>query len=423
MKTLKRLSQFRPQKANANKGNPRGLTQLDKSLRRDGYSAPMVAAADGEIFAGSKRLERAADVFGVDVEPIVVHSDGTRPVIHVRDDIKTADDPRAVRLGVADNAIAHMDYDPDGELLALLAAEDAAIAEMVRADELSMKAALEFTQGEPQDAEPQIDRAAELNKKWKVSRGDLWRIGEHRLLCGDSTVREDVERVMGGEKAMCLLTDPPYNVDYKGNYIQSGNILDEGEKIWSDKSFTDKIENFPEWLNGVYKISDGVMGNGCAIYIWHPAGAEGLAFWDSWLWDEWHFQVDLVWNKQSLIIARWDYKPQHEPCMYGWKGTSRKWTGANNESTVWDYPRQQGTAGGKREHPTEKPLPVFQRCISNHDAQIVVDPFSGSGTTLVACQNLSRRCRAIEISPAYCAVILQRMTDAFPGIEIERVTA
>lgn len=142
MKTLKRLSQFRPQARNANKGKQAGLTQLDKSLRRDGYSAPMVAAADGEIFAGSKRLERAADVFGADIEPIVVHSDGTRPVIHVRDDIATADDPRAVRLGVADNAIAHMDYDPDGELLALLAAEDAAIADMVKADELSAKAIL-----------------------------------------------------------------------------------------------------------------------------------------------------------------------------------------------------------------------------------------------------------------------------------------
>lgn len=138
----RKLADFRPQRRNANRGRQAGLAQLDKSLRRDGYSAPMVAAADGEVFAGSKRLERAADVFGADVEPIVVHSDGTRPVIHVRDDIATADDPRAVRLGVADNLIAAIDHNPDGEMLALIAAEDAAIAEMVRADGLSAKAIL-----------------------------------------------------------------------------------------------------------------------------------------------------------------------------------------------------------------------------------------------------------------------------------------
>ena len=137
---MAKLAEFRPQRKNVNKGRDIGLTQLDKSIRRDGYSAPMVAAADGEIFAGSKRLERSADVFGLDVEPIVIHSDGTRPVIHVRDDIPTADDPRAVRLGVADNVIAHEDYDPDGALLAELAVQDAALMEMVRLDDLSMAA-------------------------------------------------------------------------------------------------------------------------------------------------------------------------------------------------------------------------------------------------------------------------------------------
>ncbi len=138
----RKLSDFKPQRRNANRGNQAGLRELDKSIRRDGYSAPMVAAADGEIFAGSKRLERVADVYGLDVEPIIVESDGTRPVIHIRRDIATADDPRAVRLGVADNAIASADWNPDGELLALLAAEDAAIAEMVKADTVSAKAML-----------------------------------------------------------------------------------------------------------------------------------------------------------------------------------------------------------------------------------------------------------------------------------------
>ena len=137
---LQRLSAFRPQKKNVNLGKPYGLAALDKSIRRDGYSAPMVAAADGEIFAGSKRLETSADVFGPDVRPIVVHSDGTRPIVHVRDDIPDADDPRAKRLGYADNTIAVMDWNPDGELLAALAAEDATIADLARQENASLKA-------------------------------------------------------------------------------------------------------------------------------------------------------------------------------------------------------------------------------------------------------------------------------------------
>ena len=137
---IQKLSAFHPQHKNVNLGKPHGLAALDKSIRRDGYSAPMVAAADGEIFAGSKRLETSADVFGPDVRPIIVHSDGTRPIVHVRDDILTAEDPRAKRLGVADNVIAAMDWNPDGELLAALVADDAAIAEMARQEDASLKA-------------------------------------------------------------------------------------------------------------------------------------------------------------------------------------------------------------------------------------------------------------------------------------------
>jgi hypothetical protein len=162
-----KLSSFRPQRRNANKGNPRGLAQLDKSIRRDGYSAPMVAAADGEIFAGSKRLETAADVFGADVEPIIVHSDGTRPIIHVRDDIPTADDPRAVRLGVADNVIAVADWTPDGDILATLAAEDAAIAEMVKMESKSLEA-VRFVQ--PPDFYPvSVDEQGRLDQRKQIT--------------------------------------------------------------------------------------------------------------------------------------------------------------------------------------------------------------------------------------------------------------
>lgn len=156
----KKLKDFTPQRVNANKGNQRGLAALDKSIRRDGYSAPMIAAADGEIFAGSKRLERAADVFGLDVEPIVVESDGTRPVIHVRTDIPSADDPRAKRLGVADNIIAAADWTPDGEILAALAAEDKEIEELVKLEVSALR--------EVNDLSKLDQKSASINSQYMI---------------------------------------------------------------------------------------------------------------------------------------------------------------------------------------------------------------------------------------------------------------
>ena len=237
--------------------------------------------------------------------------------------------------------------------------------------------------------------------------GDLWLLGDHRLLCGDSTKEEDVARLMDGETAKMMVTDPPYNVEYEGNYIQSGRILKKEQKVWSGGIENDNLTNFGEWLCSAFDASDAAIDTGAAIYIWHPAGEDGKHFWSAWPYDKWHFQVDLVWNKTSLIISRWDYKPQHEPCMYGWKGKNRAWIGPNNEPTVWDIPRQQGASGETRKHPTQKPVECMARPIRNHEGS-VYDPFLGSGTTLIACEQLDRRCFGMEIDPAYCDVIVQR---------------
>jgi site-specific DNA-methyltransferase (adenine-specific) len=209
-----------------------------------------------------------------------------------------------------------------------------------------------------------------------------------------------------------MFTDPPYNVAYEGNYIQSGKILGGEDKMWNGNSFKDSIEDFSEWLKNCFLVADSALSEGAAIYIWHPSGAEGRHFWSAWPWDKWHFQVDLVWNKLSLIIARWDYKPQHEPVFYGWKGKNRSWIGPNNEPTVLDFKRQQGASGETRLHPTSKPVELCSRIIKNHAAKIVYEPFSGSGTTILACEQLGRKCRAIEISPGYVAVAIQRWADA-----------
>lgn len=316
-------------------------------------------------------------------------------------------------------AIAGSDKDKIETLLHQVNTDDEYVMKLLT--ETASDAGLDWNQPETRDAEPQINRADELQRQWGTALGQLWTLGEHRLLIGDCTIRENVERLMGGERADMLLTDPPYNVEYEGNYIQSGEILKKEQKIWSGGIENDNRSDFGEWLLSVYKSINEFMDDGCAIYIWHPSGSDGKYFWASWLWGLWHFQVDLVWNKKSLIISRWDYKPQHEPCMYGWKGKNRKWSGNNNEATVLDLARQQGNSGEERLHPTQKPPVLFEMAIKNHPTIAIFDPFCGSGTTIIAAHNLSRRCYAMEISPAYGAVILQRFSDAFPEIEIKQI--
>jgi DNA modification methylase len=244
---------------------------------------------------------------------------------------------------------------------------------------------------------------------WPVTKlGDLWELGDHRLLCEDSTDSETVSILMNGQKADMVFTDPPYNIDYEGNYIQSGEILKKEKKIWSGGIENDNLTNFGEWLKSVYNSIDQFMSNGCSIYIWHSSGEGGKHFWNAWPFKDWHFQVDLIWNKLSLIISRWDYKPQHEPCMYGWKGKNRKWGGPNNFSTVWDYPRQQGNSGEDRKHPNQKPIFLTERAIDAHRPFLTFDPFLGSGSTLIACEKKNTKCYGMELDPHYCDVIVNR---------------
>lgn len=417
-----RLAQFHPQRQNANKHKPHGLTALANSIQRDGYSAPMVAAADGEVFAGSARLEKSTELFGVEVEPIIVHSDGTRPIIHVRDDIPNADDARAKRLGVADNLIGVMDYEPDGAVLALLAAADDAIAQMVKQEDVSLAAVLKAANDAGQgEAEPQIDRAEELREKWQTSSGQLWQIGQHRLLCGDSTKREDVERVMQREKADLVLTDPPYSVDYvaKNRALQTigrSNLLTtdiEGDTL-STQETADTIWK-PSFENA-YNVSR----NGTVIYCFSPQGGDQMMMM-MMIRAQWNDRLhQLIWRKNSptFSMGRLDYQYQHEPILYTWRGTNHGYYGEIGRSVI-DIDRPSES----KLHPTMKPVELFQLLIGNSskDSELVYEPFAGSGTTLVACHNLNRKCRAIEISPAYCGVILQRMSDAFPGLEIVKL--
>lgn len=404
-----KLSKFRPQRKNVNLGKPHGVTMLDKSIRADGYSAAMTAA-DLEVFAGSKRLERSADIFGADVEPIIVHSNGDRPIIHVRDDIPNADDPRAKRLGYADNAIAAIDWNPDGAILAALAADDdKLIRDMIAADAASMAAVLAAANGNGSgDAEPQISRADELNEIWKVKPGDMFTVGSHRLLCGDCTVRADVERVMGGEKADCILTDPPYcSGGFQEAGKKSGSIGTRGEEMIANDTLSTR--GYISLMKSVLSLAE------CGVVYIFTDWRMWVNLFDVCESSGYGVRNMIVWDKQSPGMGR-GWRSQHELIMAAMRVTQ-----------PFDPHKAQGNViqsdrTGNQLHPTEKPVDLLQKILDVTDiAKVIYDPFAGSGPVMVACQNLNRKCRAIELSPVYVAVCLQRVADAFPGIVIERV--
>ena len=402
--TADKLERFRPQTRNANRHTQRGMGQLEASMRKYGYVTPMTAAADGEIIDGSARAETGAAVFGDDV--LVVHHDGTKPVIMVRDDIPSADTPEAREISIAANRIAqvNLDFDPEVLLGDLQAGID--LEQFWRQDELDVLLA-DLTPKTTGDTPAEIDRAEELRQLWNVQPGQLWQLGEHRLICGDCTDAATVARMMGGERAACMWTDPPYGVSYVGKTRDALTIENDG------------ADDLPALLAGFLAAANTALAPGAPFYIAHPAGARCLTFGNAIVAAGWQLHETLVWVKDSMVLGHSDYHYKHEPIYYGWlPGEGRsgrgdhagsKWYGNNAQVSVFEISRPKRS----EEHPTMKPPELVEAmlCNSTKAGDIVYEPFSGSGTTIIACENLSRRCRAVEISAAYVAVALQRWAD------------
>ena len=307
-------------------------------------------------------------------------------------------------------AMAATDKAKLDELFAGIETENADVLKML--DDIAEKERLEYAKRDPVDAEPQIDRAAELNEKWQVVTGDLWQIGGHRLLCGDSTKREDVERVMGGEKADMVFTDQPYNVA-----SESRNYAADKSKAMKDLSQSEWDKNFD--ITAVFPMLDEILAQDCAVYVCTSHWLVHTIW--TWMWKWSDFCSYCVWCKPnpmpSLSKRHWTWATELIPYAVRGKHISN-FPNDGHALNWWAIPKDKDT-----EHPTEKVLEVPTRAIqfSSNKGAIVFDGFCGSGTTMVACQNLNRKCRAIEISPNYCAVILERMATAFPELEIKKV--
>lgn len=403
--------------ANARTGHH--LERIAASLAQYGQRKPIVVnrSEDNKVEAGNGMLQAARLLGWTHIAAVFVEEDATT----------------AAAYGIADNRLAELsqwDYetletligsiDPDleletgfgeGELDALLETVG-----MARGADL----------GEPGDAEPQIDRGEELAEAWGVEPGQLWRLPsrvdgqEHLLICGDSTDAAVVERLMVGERAALFATDPPYLVDYDGtNHPQAWNAPPKKKQAKNkDWSATYKEWDAAEQGEDLY---DGFIGTAvthaiaenAAWYCWHASRRQAML---EGVWEKYGAFVhqQIIWAKDRPVLTRSWYMWQHEPCFFGWvKGKKPlraidEWIGS-----VWSFPTQ--SAFEKTDHPTQKPLDLFEIPIRQHTrpGELCYEPFSGSGTQIVAAENLGRQCRAVEIAPPFVAVALQRYLDAF----------
>lgn len=259
------------------------------------------------------------------------------------------------------------------------------------------------------DAEPQLDCGVELRRTYGVEPGDVWRVGRHRLACGDCTDPTVVSRCLAGANPIIMVTDPPYGVDYDPAWRNRTHRSD-GTPIGGRAIGRVVNDHRFDW-QAAWELFAGDV-----IYCWH-AGIHSDAAVSSILAAGFEMRAQVIWAKSNFAIGRGDYHWQHEPCWYAVrKGRKGHWNGDRTQTTLWEIAKPQKSETG---HSTQKPLECMARPIRNHDGD-VYDPFLGSGTTMVAAENLGRTCYAIEILPEYVAIALQRMKDAFPAIEVRK---
>jgi DNA modification methylase len=377
----RKVAALLPYAANARLHSEEQVEQLVAAFLAFGYTSPILIDERGEIIAGHGRVVAAKRV-GMDSIPAIV-----RPGL-------SEGEKRALRL--ADNQIAlNAGWDD-----ALLAAEIARIREEGEVElpllgfadaELDRLLALHdedgATEPDPANEAPEAPAVA-------VSRpGDLWLCGEHRVLCGDATARADVERVLAGARAAMCFTDPPYNVDYTGKTQQRLTIANDALGAGFGAFLSDALGN-------VLAVTDG----GCYICMSSGELHTLRAAWDA---AGGHWSTFVIWARNTFTLGRSDFHRQYEPILYGWReGAEHYWCGARDQGDVWLCDRPSRNAL----HPTMKPVALVERAIRNSSPHLglVLDPFGGSGTTLIAAERTGRRAALVELDPRYVDVIVRR---------------
>lgn len=382
---------------NARKRTNQSAELIQESIKRYGAARSIVIDEDNRILAGNGTIEGAKQAGIKNVR--VIETDGSEIIAVKRTGLT---EHEKVGLALADNRTSDLS-DWDAEMLHQLSQEQDISPWFEEEDLAEIIGEVEKLPGEehtdPDDV-PEVDEEAVITKP-----GDLWILGDHRLLCGDSTNIQHVERLMDGKKADMVFTDPPYGVNYEGGHFHSGdvNIKRKREKLANDAD--DQI--YADVIPLIASFCDG------PCYTWF-AGTKPLKLYQA---VEAVGQVHalIIWHKTNAKYAAMNaqYKQRHEPCLY-WKpkGSTLRWCGASTEATIWEMKRDATNSF----HPTQKPVELAERAIGNHKAQTVLDLFGGSGSTLIACERTKRHCRMMEMEPKYCDVIVKRWSD-FTGRE------
>lgn len=364
---------IKPYPKNAKKHPKKQIEQIAESIKEFGLNQPIVVDKDGVIIVGHGRYE-ALQYLGLPIKDEYIK------VVDL-----TPQQAKAYRL--ADNKLNESDWEMD------LVIEELKELDPFYFDLTGFDADLLL---EPEEADNSVPDAPDVPKS---KLGDIYQLGKHRVLCGDSTKVEEAEKLMDGVHADMWVTDPPYNVDYTGKTKDS-------LKIENDKM---DDPGFRQFLVDAYSTADSVMKPGAVFYIWH-ADSEGYNFRGAAHDIGWKVRQCLIWNKNSMVMGRQDYHWKHEPCLYGWKeGASHLWNADRTQTTVLDFARPSRST----QHPTMKPVELIAYQITNNTKgeDIVLDTFLGSGSTLIAAEKTGRVCYGMELDPKYVDVIVQRYVD------------
>lgn len=366
-----------PYARNARTHSDMQVAQIAASIKEFGFLNPIVIAEDNTILCGHGRL-MAAQKLGLKKVPCVKES-------HLTETQRRA-------FIIADNKLS-LNAGWDNELLSveLIELQGADFdLDLLGFDEKELSQL--FDEGN-EIQEDEFDVETELTKPTFSKLGDIWSLGRHRLVCGDSTKEETYKSLMGKKKANLVMTDPPYNVDYQGS----------AGKIKNDNMESDK---FYQFLLDAFVNMEQAMASDASIYVFH-ADTEGLNFRKAFIDAGFYLSGCCIWKKPSLVLGRSPYQWQHEPCLYGWKKKGKhQWYSGRKETTVWEFEKSKKNS----EHPTMKPIPLLAYPITNSTMSnaIVLDPFGGSGSTLIACEQTDRICYTIELDEKFCDVIVNR---------------
>jgi len=363
---------------NPRKIDPDMLERLKQSIKTFGYVEPIIVnKRTMHVVGGNQRLRALRELKVKEVQAVMVDLDIEHEKV----------------LNIALNKIAgEWDFEKLEEIISDF---DNFNLELTGFDQEEVEAILKDVINE-NIKEDNFDVEGELEKPVFSQLGDIWILGKHRLVCGDSTKKDTFDILMDGEKANLVITDPPYNVNYEGTAgkIKNDNMANEA---------------FYDFLLAAFQNTEAAMANDASIYVFH-ADIEGLNFRRAFSDAGFYLSGTCIWKKQSLVLGRSPYQWQHEPILFGWKKKGKHlWYSDRKQSTIWEFDKPRINS----EHPTMKPVelityPILNSSLSNC---IVLDPFGGSGSTLIACEQTNRICYTIELEEKYCDVIVKRYID------------